>query len=364
MNHYGGKAGTPMKERAGIVDVLKGIGMLSVIIGHSVTVLPWSGLQLGRFVYLYQIMVFIFAAGFLADEKREPALFVGKRVYGLWKPFVLYNLGFVLLHNFFSSVSVIIAKPYTADRMLAQALKGIVFQTDESMLGAFWFLPFLLVTAVLLRVLFLGQEKVSRLWGGKAASVALAAVVLLASAAAGLWLHRSEESLRYHLKTVCLALPVMYLGWAVKKHEKALERWTGWPGVVLSAVLLGLLVHFTSFSMDLSHHEIENLWLFYPVTLTGMYFCLCLAKAVEKAGFLRRFFAFLGRYSLHFMALHFLAFKVLDKVVGAFRGDPAEVTVQYPCAYSLGLGYAAFAVLVISGGILLARKACRRGRPN
>lgn len=353
-----------MKERAGIVDVLKGIGMLSVIIGHSVTVLPWSGLQLGRFVYLYQVMVFIFAAGFLADEKREPALYVGKRVYGLWKPFVLYNLVFVLLHNFFSSVSVITAKPYAPDRMLAQALKGIVFQTDESMLGAFWFLPFLLVTAVLLRMLLLGREKVSRLRGGKAASAVLTAAVLLASAAAGLWLHRSGESLRYHLKTVLLALPVMYLGWAVKKHGRVLEKYAGWPGAAVSAALLGLLVHLTPFSMDLSQYEIENLWLFYPVTLTGMYFCLCLAKGMEKIGFLRRFFAFLGRYSLHFMALHFLAFKVLDKAAGAFRGDPAEVTVKYPCAYSLGLGYAAFAVLAVGGGILLARRACRRGRSN
>ena len=60
-----------MKKRFDLVDSLKGIGMISIIIGHSVSILPITCLKIGCFVYLYHIMLFFFSTGFLYDERNN-----------------------------------------------------------------------------------------------------------------------------------------------------------------------------------------------------------------------------------------------------------------------------------------------------
>ena len=144
------------KKRDETVDALKAIGIISVIIGHTAEVLPLTRLKLGAFVYLYHIMVFFFAAGYVFDENSadKPYVYIGKRVFRIFLLYVGYNTLFVLLHNFFRSVSIIRADAYSINDILIFLAAGTVFQTNETMLGAFWFLPVYLVSSAVFCILF------------------------------------------------------------------------------------------------------------------------------------------------------------------------------------------------------------------
>lgn len=45
------------EERYEMIDILKGIGMVSMMIGHSVWVLPVTHFRIGEFIYLYHIII-------------------------------------------------------------------------------------------------------------------------------------------------------------------------------------------------------------------------------------------------------------------------------------------------------------------
>ena len=50
------------KQRDTLIDLLKGIGIISIVIGHSSWILPGIGFPMGPFVYTYHIMIFFFVA--------------------------------------------------------------------------------------------------------------------------------------------------------------------------------------------------------------------------------------------------------------------------------------------------------------
>lgn len=95
-----------MSNRYEIIDAVKGIGMISVIIGHSAMVLPLTHIRIGNYVYLYHLMIFFFTTGFLYNERYNDkiGIYIRKRALSLLKPFVIYNTIFVLFHNEFVNV--------------------------------------------------------------------------------------------------------------------------------------------------------------------------------------------------------------------------------------------------------------------
>lgn len=47
-----------IKRRDAFIDILKGIGIVSIVIGHSSWLLPKTQFPIGPFVYTYHIMLF------------------------------------------------------------------------------------------------------------------------------------------------------------------------------------------------------------------------------------------------------------------------------------------------------------------
>jgi len=345
------------------MDILKGIGVLSVILGHSVAVLPLLHVRIGEFVYLYHIMVFFFPVGFLYDQKYadNPGAYIGKRFYGIFIRFVVYNALFVVLHNALAAAALIVSEPYSLDQIIIWLAAGCVLQTNETLLGAFWFLPVLFVACVLFGTSVTLSYKASK--RGRPA-LFMAAFALL-FAAVGLYMNSRGMFLSYHIQTAFLAVPILYLGWVVKRYFEAIRRCLSLPGCIASGALLYLCVHFHVIGIELSRNQIGNVFLFYPVSVLGIYFCLCLSEFVKRAlPITRRALVYIGKHSFHYMALHFLVFKLLDRAVSLFNGDPEATFSVFPHAYDLGLLYPISAVAVISavlwltGSVKKSRSAC------
>ena len=162
------------------------------------------------------------------------------------------------------------------------------------------------------------------------------------------------------MQTSILAMPIMFAGWVVKKNMQSLEKLICIWGLIISGVLLFSLVHFNVLTIELAVNQLGNMWLFYPVTLVGIYFCLCISKVVIKIPGIGNGLKFIGKNSFHFMALHFIVFKILDRIISLIKGDDISVANVFPHSYDLGLIYTVVAVLIIVAvvyiGLLLKKK--------
>ena len=87
------------KQRDRTLDVLKGIGIILMVVGHS-------GSRLTSFIYLFHMALFFMASGYVwNDDKVKDVSSLKKvllsRVRGLWLPYTVGNGIFTLLNNVF-----------------------------------------------------------------------------------------------------------------------------------------------------------------------------------------------------------------------------------------------------------------------
>ena len=89
-----------MESRNSYIDIIKAIGIISVVLGHCVS---WKigDVTIHRFVYLYHLMIFFFVAGYCFKEEYEnnASLYIGKKITNLLPLFVAYSAFFSCIHN-------------------------------------------------------------------------------------------------------------------------------------------------------------------------------------------------------------------------------------------------------------------------
>lgn len=172
-------------KRNTVISICKGIAILAMVIGHAE-----APELITNFIYTWHMPLFFMAAGYFFDRKylADPAPFVGKRLKGLYLPFLKWSLVFLLLHNVWFHLGILneqygnwtggVTHPYTLHSAL-QRLTMIVTSMsgyDEFMAGAFWFFRGLLVASVVFLLIYKLLDGTGRL--SPAASVS--AVCLLA----------------------------------------------------------------------------------------------------------------------------------------------------------------------------------------
>jgi fucose 4-O-acetylase-like acetyltransferase len=140
------------KQRDPFVDIIKAIGIISIVIGHSYPInIPVIKFHSTIFVYGYHLMIFMFVLGFLfkKESATPPFQYIGKTIYSLGTLYASYSVVFVLLHNLLIKWGFIAGVKFNFSTFFQKIMSSFVFGCDESMLGAFWFIPMYAFLAVL-----------------------------------------------------------------------------------------------------------------------------------------------------------------------------------------------------------------------
>lgn len=293
------------------------------------------------FAYLYHIMIFFFVAGCCIGEKhiQNPEQYIGRSLLKNGALLFAYNGLFVVLHNVFLRMNIMQGSPYGLSDMLRAILGGVTLAHSELFLGAFWFVPMYFVAVSLFVIVLhicnrlIPQAVCSRkgeVWTTRAKTV----LQLLSCAAAivvALALNYKKIQLNYHIQTSFLAIPVLFAGYFYKKHREKLERYVSVYGIVPAFLILWGILRTGMGIVELSIDSIINVWIFYPTTLVGIYFCMAVGKLLNKWKLTRGLFAEIGKCSFHIMALHFLCFKLVDLVyVWIHPADDLSILGGFP----------------------------------
>ena len=128
------------------ISIAKAIGIILMVIGHS-----GCPEYIHDFIYMFHMPLFFFLSGLCFKDKyiTHTSDFLLRRIKGLYVPFVLIALLFLLLHNPFLNLGLIQGEYYELDAIYDRA-KSIIFSLhkEEQLLGGFWFIPQLLYASV------------------------------------------------------------------------------------------------------------------------------------------------------------------------------------------------------------------------
>lgn len=351
------------------IDILKGIGILMVVVGHS-----GCPATLRTLIYMVHMPLFFMASGYFLKVERllDVSAFFKSKVKSLYIPFVKYAIPILLLHNLLIRVGIMStrcgAQYYDLVTAMQELILRVVFMEvhGEQLLGTFWFLQALFVSNILLSILF---SLTNTIWGKPCARVVTVVVMALALIFSAVHYALPE------LHTVCLyriSLGAFFLCIGRAIRQGCMRQ---------IPTLLLMVVFFAIFALHpASMKEQSNIVDFLSIAVSGpcgFLILLRLSRAIGKIrgmmqGKASRWLSQLGQKSLGIMTFHFLSFKIISLIIVLYygRGDYYAIGT-HPCihiegscwwpAYSVVGVYASMAIdkgysLIVKRCIRLVRK--------
>lgn len=335
------------KNRDKFWNIVKGIGIISIVIGH-VTIN-----DIKEFVYTYHLIIFFFVAAYFYNEKKygdEPFKNVGQRIKSTWTKYVFYAMILILSHNLFVEYHFYepqIVKYNNFNEIIVPLLNTITFKCSEMFGGALWFVPTLLITISL----FGGIVYISRNFSKRACAkikknkekiekyikYIFILILTILFGILGVFLNENQLSLSYHIHTSFLVIPICTLGYFTREYIDKIKKIKRWyvliPIMILSTEILIYVIK-QGMKIELSKEMIINGYMFYIVSFVGVCFCLSLAGIIEKIPIIKTIIELLGKHSFAIMALHFACAKGVDVIYSKIIGETnPEVISKWVTSY-------------------------------
>lgn len=316
-------------ERSSLIDVCKGIGIVSIVIGHASWMVSVGNIDIpaGPFVYLYHLAIFFFCSGYIYKEC-ELGLYVIKRIKSLYIPFVGYSVLYLIFRSLFIDMGILAGTKFSVGENIIALTNALTFNGIGEFLSAFWFLPVMFITMCLYAVIYLAVKRFPAPF-----SDVLRFVICFFVGCIGLYTTENGFGLLYNMQIAYLMVFVVEIGCLYKRYEGKLTKFINVVSLVLSMVILGWILKLDIGIIELSRFMIINKWVFYPVTLVGIWFCLSLSKLILAGERIKKVVAYIGKNSFDIMALHFLGFKIIDFVACHLTGQYENMSA-FPHTYN------------------------------
>lgn len=318
-----------MSNRDVSLDFLRGVGMVLVVLGHTVSVYK-------DFIYLFHVPLFFIVSGVLFRCTDSVRMDIYKKWKRLYFPNLKYGLLFLALHNAFVSAGIYDSESYYGLMDFLKSAVKVLCWGNEQLGGAMWFLRSLFFAYCLWLAYTFCKNSLSKVF--------FVSAILL-----GGWFMVYDNllfSIRTFLTIPCIVFPFILIGGGkiILHVNKELEKKKCFPVMFLLLSGLTLLVLANYFSMDLAHLRLPNPLLYYIVAFIGVLFSLSLNK-VFHGMWLQKMIAYVGKHSIPILALHFLSFKLLtyllniccaqDLSLSDFPVPPLLDKVFLPLLYTL-----------------------------
>ena len=203
------------KKRNTTIDIMRGIGILSVVIGHlwqsEIGKFPY---QLGvNYVYSYHLAVFLFCSGYVF-QKASFKSFLIKKVKTLYIPTVAFGVISFIFYPLFFRFGVI--DELSIKTIGKKILSILTFSNSGILVGQLWFMPFLFLTIILFYFTYSLADKVNKKYFFIIESIVIGAIGFC-----GLFVVSGLESSniclllvkRYYIFQAMLAIPILTAGY-------------------------------------------------------------------------------------------------------------------------------------------------------
>lgn len=312
------------------LDILKGIGIISVVIGHAFNTDVFFSVisdDIKRFVYIYHLPVFFLCSGFLFNENRTFASLL-KSIWKKYIRFVIIILSSFLLLPLWYKLAVI-NDVIPIKILLLKVVRILLFRPSGIFVPAMYFIPFLCLAQFLywICIKYIGN------------SIRRQIFVIIVTMIIGVFLTENKYLHYYSINISVLMLPIMFLGKYIRNNYFiGTGKGANTILLVVSFLLIIIMNKCISQEIDLSRNIIYGSYLFYPIVLIGLIFAISLSEIFMQTNskisiYIRDIVMLCGRYSLYIMAYHFIAFKFIDGIYGIINNTDVSVNAIWPIAH-------------------------------
>lgn len=360
------------KKRDVELDVLKAIGIICVVIGHS-------GSPLKQFVYLFHMAIFFIASGYFYRPANAASVyaafqFIKKRIKGLWLPFFIGNTIFTLCNNLFIDMNIYTDNNHIHDyltgaligttsrlnlqEILIQILQGIVLTSSSQLCGTYWFLTVLFHISIMYVIADFLIQKINARYR-----------LLIQGILSGIFLtigyFMSRNNMHLHDIEVALSLYCLFfLGECFGRRKDKTAQWTLKRWGMILAVSSGLLIVLTRLHIDIETNvnSYVNPFVLLVASVSGWAFLYSMSVYIDYFSqrtnqAIAHFLCVIGSHTLAIMTLHFLAFKMINLLIVKIYGFPDFCIAAFPVvpadAYNTGTDLWWVAYVIVGVGLPL-----------
>jgi polysaccharide biosynthesis protein PslL len=283
--------------RQGWIDVLKGIGILAVVVGH----ITFNKSVVAQ-IFMFHMPLFFLAGGWLHDAAAPQRAYLKSKARSLLLPYACFVLILWPLELMLSVPPDAISWQTVAMPMLlgGRALTGAA--------GVLWFVTCYFLTQQLVHFLL-------RRFALPLCGALCAAMLAIAYLAAWLW---PGWSLPWSADVVLFAAPLYLIGYAAR--GVALARWTMlWVALALGAALLNAAGIANTLDLKAGAYGLPLVTLASALAVVAL--LAVLAQRIE-AGLAGRLLAALGGASMTIMFMHQLVQLAIAKKLGMMQAAP------------------------------------------
>lgn len=325
-------------RRSDMIDVAKGIGILSVVWAHAKG--PYSG-----YIYQFHMPLFFLLSGYLYSRRKPVGAYAAGKFKTLYLPFVVWNIAFTLMKAFTG------LQKFSRSGLVREIGKILLtLSKDGRFLGATWFLGALFAVSVLYRLLDTSIKDEKR-----------AAGVLLGAFGAAAVFGFCVTLPAMLSRTLILSLFFAAGRW-VRCEQERLEKFGGPLLAVLCAV--GFWWIGGRNSANMGKNQYSSPALFVVGAMMASYVTVYLSVLIDRwvpAG--RKALAYLGRKSLPIVIWQFVVFRAVIALQLALEGISLSKTLDYYPCYKTGNGWwMVYTIVGLAGSILLGEVLSAMGR--
>lgn len=284
-----------VKQRDITWDCVKGLAMILVVVGHSGC--P-SGIH--RFIYLFHMGLFFYISGLFIKKGSSISdfkTFAWKKVKGLYKPYVVWAVFFILIHNVCVQWGWTVEENYSFITILKHCVNAATFRHLEPMLVPFWFLRSLFFASIISWFVICVKRKWIQI-----------VIVMLFYGLACLydWLGSPIQHLPMMFNRDAGIVLAVWLGYSMKDFHYLLNVWQ------TSGVLMLLIIGSLFFDVFITDGIFGPVLVFPVATVLGVLLTYNVAKWLSQYKHLKQFLSFVGQHTIEILALHLLSFHVLS----------------------------------------------------
>lgn len=289
-----------MAKRIEWVDIVKGFGILFVMLGHSMLSKADA-----VWMYSFHLGMFFFCTGYTFHPERYATLgaLCKSRVKSILLPYAVYSVIWLV---FETTVSTVHDRAFSMGLFL-QRTAGIFLQmrgTDYH--GNCWFLPAIFLMDVLFYLVLKATKENAMLRHIISAAAMLAGFCYISFLA-------PTVPIPWHPDIVLMVMIIVDFGYTVREKEIPLNRL---PVVAAAAVLsigLTVLEYRSGFRFDMYENSVGNIFCYLIGNAAGIILITALSVKIGKNAFL----SYIGRNSLIFYALHKIFYRIEKPVLSA-----------------------------------------------
>lgn len=314
------------QDKVKYMNIAKALGIIAVVLGHS------GVSNIEHFVNLYHMSLFFFISGYFYKDKYSdnPKLLIKKRLLSLYKPYLLYELLFLLMHNFFFKINIYSLKfgfpqrliqPYNKINFIKAFLSILLFAGREPMAGVFWFFACLFFVNIIFCILsyYINKIFTKNIEYIRATCIILLFVIGNLATKYGMNIPRFNNSL--------VMVLIYYMGYMYKRYESRISCKNTYIAVI-SAILLIVNSLYGDVAVGNNNYLSPDFLIF--SSALGIYLNIYISKVIESKNMLIDIFDYIGKNTVTIMALQFLSFKLIAIIQIKIYSMPEDMLAKFP----------------------------------